>query len=173
MKIFRNVLIVLTTLVVGLSLCHFLLTGMFVPQSIIEELKNPQQVLKVTSQGFVMEDGSIVRVKHISELPTDSEVLNAAIKNGIEVNGDGYIVGLINIHHWCGNDPVRYHLARVDLTSLILASGGKESSEIPGELLDSYLFNDQDIRMSEWGLNISDYHSIQRISGFIASVSER
>lgn len=153
--------------------CHFILAGVIFPRSIQEELNNPKQVTKITPKGFLIADGSLIKVKYILELPKESEVLNKAIEHGIEIDDKGHIFGLIKVWHWCGNDPVRYHIARVDLSSLILVAGGKPNTELPKKLLYWNFSTDTEIQYSEHGLKINDLYLIRQISEHLKLITEK
>ena len=45
-------------------------------------------------------------------------------EHGVEIAPDGTIYALVHVRHSCGNDPVVLHLARVNLSSLILLAEG-------------------------------------------------
>lgn len=136
MKAIRIVVIAVITVLVGVSALQWLLTGSPFPQMIIERLHNPLKVRDITVHGIIVGDGRLLRVKHVKEVPTDSGLIRAAVSNGVEVNEKGELFGLLKIWHWCGNDPVRYHVARVNLSTLALACGGKPDSDVPPEICE-------------------------------------
>ncbi|MCM8541895.1 MAG: hypothetical protein NE328_16620 [Lentisphaeraceae bacterium] len=161
---FRTITFAVSAIIIVLSLFHYLITGAFTPKAIIEELNNTRQVREITSNGLIMADGSLVKIRHISKLPKDSKTLREAIERGIEIDDKGNTFGLVKIWHWCGNDPVRYHLARVNLSSLVLLIGGTPSQEIPFELIGMHLPSDNSISYNEHGLNILFYQRMLLIS---------
>ena len=108
------------------SLDHFLLTGRFFPIDRIDTLNNAQIVIGWSADGLLLSDGSDVQLPGCTKLPEESEALREAIREGIERTGDGRIIGLMRIHHWCGSDPVRNHVARVDLAHLLIFLGEGE-----------------------------------------------
>ena len=173
MKAIRLIIIAVITLVVGGSALHFLLTGWPFPKRIVDRLNNPRQVSEITAAGLVTSDGALVKLRHVSELPTNSVVVRAAVERGIEVDDRGRTFGLLRIWHWCGNDPVRYHLARVDLSDLVLASGGKPDSGIQQDTLDTLIQKDRELRYGEHGLNISDFCRIQHVSDMLEMGTEQ
>ena len=71
-----------------------------------------------------MADGRKAVLPGVSEIRAASEtaLLNAAISQGVELTNDR-VVGLLKIHHWCGNDSVREHIARIDLADLAVFTG--------------------------------------------------
>ena len=151
----------------GLGTLHLLLSGQLFPKHIVEKLRNPHPVVKITKKGFIISDGRLIKVRYVSELPINSNILQAAVKNGIEVDEYGNTFGLLKIWHWCGNDPVRYHIARVNLTNLILASGGKPDPDIPQDILKKLIPEHWELHYGEHGLNISDFLRIRCISNSI------
>ena len=74
----------------------------------------------------------------------------------LEAVGD--VVGLVRVHHWCGNDPVGEHIARVDLSLMLtfLQQGERltplsedEKKLIPPHFSDE--FSDYGWRVGEFG----------------------
>lgn len=119
-------------IIIGLMILHFLLTGSPVPVFKIESLDNPVAVMGWDSEGLALEDGRKIQLSGFISLPEQSKALSEATKQGVEIDSNGRIYGLVRIHHWCGHDPVRKHIARIDLASMLtfLNEGKlKESSE--------------------------------------------
>lgn len=98
---------------------RFLVTGYFFEQEIVERLERPVVVRGWTEAALELADGRFVSLPGIARLPASSRILSAAMENGVEIAADGRVIGLLKIHHWCGNDPVRRHWARVDLSDLL------------------------------------------------------
>lgn len=96
------------------------LTGRFFPIKIVEKLNNPVAVLGWSPDGLVLASGEICRLPGMEELPRESRALAWATGFGIETTPDGRVIGLIRVHHGCGNDPVREHIVRVDLSDLLI-----------------------------------------------------
>jgi len=61
-----------------------------------------------------------VQLPGFHKLPKTSIALREATKRGIEIDSNGRVFGLCRVHHWCGNDPVREHIARVDLAHMLI-----------------------------------------------------
>src|SRR4051812_35759277 len=99
---------------------------------LIEELRSPIRVVSWSEQGLQLGDGRTVR---ISDNPIGSEMSTAlaeATREGIELSPDRRVYSLVRVHHWCGNDPVREHVARVDLAGLLTFLGPTGKKLIPG-----------------------------------------
>ncbi len=173
MKAIRLIVIAAITLVVGVCAFDFLLTGTLFPRRIVEKLNHTRKVTDITAAGFVTEDGDLIKVKYVSEIPTNLAVIRVAVANGIEVDAQGQTFGLLKIWHWCGNDPVRYHIARVNLSNLILASGGKPDPGISQTVLNMAIPKNREMRYGEHGLNISDFYRIRLITDMIEKETEQ
>lgn len=91
-------------------------------QEIVEKLREPHTVVDWDEHGLWLADGRHVRLTGTEPLPLNSPLLEQAIVHGVELTPEGRVIGLLKIHHWCGNDPVRLHLARVDLADLLTYS---------------------------------------------------
>jgi hypothetical protein len=99
-------------------------------RSIIESLNSPMAVRGWSEAGLHLADGRTRQLPGFLKLPASSSALAEATKRGIEVAADGRIYGLVRVHHWCGNDPVREHIARVDL-ALCLEYLGEGQTSVP------------------------------------------
>jgi hypothetical protein len=96
------------------------LTGHVTPQRILETLQTPVRIGGVTEKGFLTMDGKLLLPPGITNLVISDSVKRDIIEHGVETAADGAIYALVRVHHWCGNDPVVFHLARVNLSSLLL-----------------------------------------------------
>jgi hypothetical protein len=96
-----------------------MLTGRWSPVKIKRTLHSPVAVLAMTSGGLRLDDGRVVQIPGVASVPLGSPALIEATASGVEVEPDGRLVGLVRVHHGCGNDPVRRHVARVDLARLV------------------------------------------------------
>jgi hypothetical protein len=86
---------------------------------IIEELRSPVAVASWSDTGLQLADGRFVSLPGIRLTPELSPALAEATKRGVELGADGRVYSLVRVHHWCGNDPVREHLARIDLVRML------------------------------------------------------
>ena len=83
-------------------------------KSIIDELRAPVAVEGWSDPRLLLADGRTVSLPGLPVLPGPSPVFLEAIKRGVEVRKDGRVYALIRIHHWCGNEGIREHVAKVD-----------------------------------------------------------
>jgi hypothetical protein len=147
-----------------------LLTGSL-PQYRIERLRAPVQVDGWTAEGLKLADGRVVQLPGFTKLPVKSEALTAATKHGIEINPNGRVYALVRLWHWCGNDPVRYDLRRLDLAMLVAFVGEGESGiTVPAR----YARKEYRGKFSEHGWSITNFVAMksflrERYPGFVPS----
>jgi hypothetical protein len=98
---------------------------------IIETLNSPVKVTGWTPSGLSLADGRTLPLPGMKSLPAKSEALDAATRSGVEVGRDGRVYGLVRIGHFCGNDPVREHVTRVDLGFMLEYLHEGESLGLP------------------------------------------
>ena len=121
----------------------------------IDSLNNPVEVKGWKREGIVLVDGRSLQLPGFLSLPDHSVALTAAIKRGIEIAPDGKLYGLMRIHHWCGNDPVREQLARVNISDVMMfLHVGQPASPIPEA--DSTA-RENEAMFTEWGWNVSEF----------------
>jgi hypothetical protein len=126
----------------------YMLTGHAFPISKIDKLKSPVAVAGWDSDGLILSDGRNVPLRNIGNLPQRSAALSEVTRSGVEITADGCVYGLVRIHHWCGNDPVRTHIVRVDISDWLtfLKVGDAitpkfediETVRVPGGALSAY-----------------------------------
>ena len=85
-------------------------------------------------------DGKIIRLPGVSNVVAPDSVIKDIKEHGVEVQSNGTVYALIRVHHWCGNDPVRFHLARLDLSSLLLVLGEPEHARATEYGIDSGVY---------------------------------
>jgi hypothetical protein len=145
--------------VLGPWINFYLLTKRFVPIKKIEILHNAAVVTGWSSNGLNLADGRIVQVPGIHSLPGESEALSEAIKRGVEISADGRVLGLVRIHHWCGNDPVRVHIARVDLSDMMsFLRVGEPVAPVPES---ESLVTEPGGSFTEWGWRVGEFYQFQ------------
>jgi len=96
------------------------LTGQFFPTRKVEALHSPIGITGWSESGLRLADGRTVQLPGFRKLPPASPALTEATKRGVEIAADGRVYGLVRVHHWCGNDPVREHIARVDVADMLM-----------------------------------------------------
>ena len=116
-KILRRIGTWTCLLLAILAVFHFLLTGFPFPVAIIQGLHSPVSVSAIDDDALRLVDGRSIPLWR-ADLLRKPAISERIMTRGVELAPDGSIYGLVRVDHWCGNDPVRYHLARVDLTSL-------------------------------------------------------
>lgn len=163
----RKNIIVLAT-IAGLALiapavwpriAFYMLTGRFAPIQKIETLLNPIAVTTWSPEGLHLADGRTVQIPGLRALSTNSPALAEATKRGVEVHADGRIWGLVRVHHWCGNDPVRKHIARVDLADMLMyLRVGEPIATVPEA---EFLVRSPGGTFSEWGWRMGEFLQFQ------------
>ena len=87
-------------------------------RTVIEKLNTPVPVSQWTENGVSLMDGRKIPWREINCVDLASPVLSELSQNGLEMT-DGRIYGLVKVNHWCGNDSVGVHWARVDVERLL------------------------------------------------------
>jgi hypothetical protein len=137
----------------------FMLSGGFTPIHKIESLHAPIVAKGWTPDGLLLSDGRMVQLPGIHALPSASPALSEMTKRGVEISADGRVYGLVRIHHWCGNDPVREDIARVDISdAMIFLHIGQTIAPVSESDLTA---REAGGRFTEWGWNISEYMQFQ------------
>lgn len=114
--------------IIGFSLAeHFRHPWGWVSTSIVETLDSPIRIRSWDKEGMTLADGRFVRLPEVKVLPSNcSPLFCESTRQGVELSPEGRVFGLLRIHHWCGNDSVRTHVAKVDLSRLLLFTGEGE-----------------------------------------------
>ena len=137
----------------------YMLTGSFSPNHQIETLQNPVAVTRWSSDGLVLANGRTVQLPGLRAMPGQSAALAEATKRGGEIGSDGRVWGLVKVHHWCGNDPVREHIARVDLADMMVFLRVGEPV-VPIREAD-LLITEPGGRFTEWGWDVGEFFHFQ------------
>ena len=141
------------------SVEFFLMTGNVFPVRKIDKLQNPVAVLGWSSGGLRLADGRTVQLPGLRSLPSDSEALAEATKRGVEIRANGRVWGLVSVHHWCGNDPVREHVAKVDLSDMVMfLHVGEPVGPVPDM---QYTAKESGGRFTEYGWNVGEFLMFQ------------
>ena len=146
---------------------YYMITGSFSPIQKIESLRNPVGVTKWDADGLILADGRKMQLVGLRSLPSESSALAEATKRGVEIDVDGRVWGLVRVHHWCGNDPVREHVARVDLAEMLTFLR-------VGDLLvpvaePQFLAYEPGGDFSNWGWSVGEFMQFERWQKFKAS----
>ena len=150
----RRILVILTSIValaLGLNmLFYYQLTGSPWPLSHRDKLVAPQQLVGWDRSGIQLANGTMVMPAGMSSLPASSKIIPAFTKEGVEIDKDGKVFGLIRIHHWCGNDPLRDDIRRIELAP-VLAYYGEGTSKLKPNMKAREPFSE-----SQYGWSISE-----------------
>ena len=150
--------------IVGIALAlasggFFTLTGSLFPVYKVDTLRHPLPVSGWTSEGLTLTDGRTVPLRGVHALPLESVALAQVIGRGVEINADGRVYGLVKVHHWCGNDPVRRHIAKVDIAEmLIFLRVGRPTVPLPEP---QSLVKVAGGRFTESGWRVGEFHDFQ------------
>jgi hypothetical protein len=138
---------------------YYRMTRHFSPIKKIETLQHPVAVTGWSSNGLRLADGRIVPLAGLRSLPSDSDALTEATKRGVEVSADARVWGLVRIHHWCGNDPVREHIAKVDLADMMtFLRVGEPFDPVPQS---ESLISEPGGSFCEWGWRVGEFYRFQ------------
>jgi len=122
----------------------------------VDKLTNPMPTKGWVERGIVLADDRVVQLPGFRRLPGCSAALSEATRAGIEVGQDGRIYGLVRVWHWCGNDRVRRHIARVDLSRMLLFLDEGVHGPIPAAPC-AYPCKPVGGRFSRFGWNVSEF----------------
>ena len=116
------------TLLVSVLLCGvgFALIRSIPRTQIIESLNNPVSVQGWDKGAIILADGRRIALPDLSTLPESSEALAAATERGVEIDQHGQLYGLVDILHRCVHDPIRRHIARVNISRMLVFLGEGE-----------------------------------------------
>ncbi|MCX7009975.1 MAG: hypothetical protein NTY53_22495 [Kiritimatiellaeota bacterium] len=128
-----------------------------------ETLQAPSAVRQITPEGLVLANGALLKIPYVQTIPTNLPVLVAATQSGVAVEPTGHVIGLIKVWHWCGNDPVRSHVGRIDLTGLLIFAGAAPTEAA----LTNVVPVAQKVDLRKWGLNISQYSQMNIVAWMV------
>ena len=128
----------------------------------IESINSPVSVHGWDEAGLLLADGRHIQLPEFVRLPIQSAALSEATKRGVEFGADGRIYGLVRVHHWCGNDPVREHIAKVDLSHMLTFIRERERTTPPSD--PDVLARESDGWFSEWGWDVGKFYQYQMYS---------
>ena len=137
-------------------------TGSVAPVRIVESLQSPIAVTGWSTDGLSLADGGKVQLRGFKSLPVSSQALAEITKRGVEVAGDGSVYGLVLVHHWCGNDPVEEHIAKVELSE-VMAFLGEGERENPEDRASKARMRKRERGFSEYGWDIGEFMSFETV----------
>jgi hypothetical protein len=128
---------------------------------VAEHLQAPTSVSFMAADGLHLDDGRFVEWGVGAPVPTDLAAIRALVDHGVEVASDGRAIGLVDVWHWCGNDSIHNHLARVDIGSVLEFLGGRRAPGADQPLT----FEGVDAQFTERGWNVSSWRAFERWHG--------
>jgi len=136
----------------------YMMTHHFFPVKKIDSLNSVTPVTGWNAAGLTLEGGRMLPLPELRSLPAESTALAQVIQRGVEIGTNGRVYGLVKIHHWCGNDPVREHIAKIDISDMLLFLRECEpTSPIADTKVGEYMTKNPGGRFSASGWNISEY----------------
>jgi len=114
-----------------------LMTGPPIPLWYSERLEHPVVVKELTDHAIVLADRRSVSLPFIRRLPKNDPVFLKALKQGVELAGNGEVLGLIAVRRYCGNDPYVSRTYRINLSDLagFMDPDGIDASIVPAEAI--------------------------------------
>ncbi len=154
-----SVFIVIGLVIAWPQIDHYMLTGRLFPIAKIDSLNSAVFIRGWDERGLILANGKQIQLPEFSKLPIKSAALSEGAKRGVEIATDGRVYGLVRITRGCGNDPVREHIARVDLSHLLtfVREGERASPPIDSE---SLAFKPGG-KFSEWGWDQGEFGSFR------------
>jgi hypothetical protein len=135
-------------------------TGSWFPIRKVDKLCSPVAITGWVEEGLRLADGRIVQLPGFRKLPLKSGALAEVASRGVEIGSDGKAYGLIKVHHGCNRDPVREHIARVDIADLLMYLGeGELTTPLSGNALE-YAASEPGA-FSRWGFSLVDFSRFQ------------
>lgn len=130
-------------------------------RDLLERLNAPVGVAGWDVDGLRFADGRTLPLPEVQGAPAaPGPYFRAATAWGVEVAPAGRAIGLLPIHHWCGNDPVRRRLARVDLARLLIFAG--EAVPLHPLSPDAADWGPRPDPLESWGMRVGDYDRFSR-----------
>ncbi len=121
--------------------CHFLGTGSPIPLWDLETLQSPVAVREITDEYLILDNGQKVKLPMIQRIAVNQPLFRLATEQGVEIQGNGEVIGLAWLERACGNDPYVWCRVRVNLSEW---SGTLEPTGI-----DPRMFSPDDIQFLE------------------------
>jgi hypothetical protein len=128
---------------------------------VIERLHEPVPVRGWNSDTLHLADGRSIHLPSIRELPSSSQFLSRLTSRGVEVTTDGRVFGQLEIYHWCGNDLIGHHVARVEVSQMLIYFGEASPSDSDCSTDGTWTTRLNDFTLSRRGLLSSAFFSYQ------------
>jgi hypothetical protein len=171
--VFGAVIIVAFGALAWPRLTYYQMTGRWFPKQIVDSLHSPVAVAGWSHDGLRLADGRTIQLPGFRKLPTISAALSEVTKRGVEIASDGRVYGLVRVLHGCGNDPVRKHIARVDVADILMYLGEGEWSTPPSAETFELVSRTSGGSFSEWGWDVSEFSRFKGWTQFICAEQER
>jgi len=154
--------------------CHLLMTGSPIPLWQTDSLNHPIFVKQVTEKALILADGRSVSLPFIKRIPKNDPVFFTALKQGVEVEKDGEVVGLITIYPYCGNDPYRWRTERINLSHLVgyVDPDGIDDAIVPAEIIKD-LKENENRSVDRHGLPFCLVTGVSKVRQIFNGVNER
>lgn len=117
---------------------------------VIDTLQDPIGVEGWTRDHLLLKGDRAVEFPGVGDLRDHSVILAEVTSRGVELR-NGRVIGLLRVWHWCGNDPISLHLARVDIDALLRHFPADAGTVTIPEGFDP-----------RWGWDFMDFNGFQR-----------
>ncbi len=131
---------------------------------IVDTLHSPMAVTGWSPDGLHLVDDRVIQLPEFRTLPSTSLALSEVQKRGVEIDAQGRVFGLVRVVHWCGNDPVREHIAKVNVSDMLTFLRQGDRSPVPKEQ-QNVLAQEPGGRFFELGWDASEFKVFQIVFG--------
>ena len=153
-------------------LTHYQQTGRWFPIRKMDTLHSPVAVTGWADDGLRLVGGRTIQLPGFRKLPRVSAALSEVTKRGVEIAADGRAYGLVRVLHGCGNDPVREHIARVDVADMLMYLREGEWSTPPSAETLELASRTVGGSVSEWGWEVSEFMMLKSWTQFLRAEQE-
>lgn len=108
---------------------------------VIEKLQEPAEVAGWDERGLLLKDGRVVPLPECLKMPSKSEALSHLTKRGVEITGDGRVIGLVRVwnSNSCGTCYRGEYIVRVDIADALFFLKDGEWAVPPSERTNTFL----------------------------------
>ncbi len=128
-----------------------------------ESLLEPRKVRSIEDDALVLADGTRLPIPHVTKIPATVPLLKAAVSDGVEINPNGDVIGLLWERQMCGMTAISRHRRRINLTHLVAAIA-PELLKSKLDIEDFNILKDQTLAVEIQNDVLLDYHSVRSIS---------